>query len=165
MIDQRLSPEDHDILIDLRQMFISFIGQSKENDRKMDAKIDDLKESMDRNFEAMNNKICSTDSRVTICEKDIIRLQGADSSLQSGMAAQGIAISAQANVFQTIMEKMNIRVDDLDKEVGKEIPKERVQELKDQKAQRWNEIWVYVTIAGIIIGSIISFVVGWYGHP
>ena len=161
MTDQRLSPDDHDILIDLRQMFVSFIGQSKENDRKMDEKIDDLKVAMDRNFEALNNKICNTDSRVTICEKDIIRLQGADSSLQSGMAAQGIAITAQANVFQTVMEKMNIRVDDIDHSIGTEIPQERIQAEKDARNERLTEIAIWVTAIGTLVG-VVMFLAGWF---
>lgn len=161
MPDQ-LSTQDHDVLVDLRQMFISYITQSKENAQKTDEKIDKLKESVDRNLDTLNTKICSTDSRVSACEKDIIRLQGADNTFQSALTAQGIAISAQANAFQVIVEKTNVRVDDLDREVGKDIPQERKQDRKDARSQRWNEIWVYVTIAGIIIASAVSFIIGYY---
>jgi ferritin-like metal-binding protein YciE len=159
-----LSKDDHDLLISMKQMLISYM----ENNTKQ---ITDLQTTVNRFTEQLSNKQCEADARITVAEKDIIRLQGADSALQAGIVAQGTAISTQAGIFKTATDGLDARLKVVETSINKDIPKdiddtlkEKKQDDKDATTLKWNKYYTYLTAIGTAV-AVLAFLVGWYGHP
>lgn len=131
----------------------------------------ELKAEVNRNYDIFNRELCAEKDRLTAVEKDIIRLQGADVVLQNGITAQGTALTTAMGIIKTAMDGLAQRLETVETKVDKDIPaciddtlKEDKQDQKDGENLKWNKIWVYVTIAGIIIASAVSFACGWLWH-
>ena len=158
-----LSKDDHDLLISMYQKLVSYMENS---DKQFNA----LKADVNRFTEELSNKQCQADARITVAEKDIIRLQGADNALQSGIVAQGTAIATQGNIFKTVTDGLCDRVKSLEGAVNKDIPqtieekdKEKKQDDKDAVTLKWNKYYTYLAALAVAL-SVVGFVLGWYGH-
>jgi hypothetical protein len=179
--ENQFSQEDHDVLIDLKRILLSYIENNTKIAETRDRKLDTLQASFTRFQETLARDMCEDRAKVTNLEKDIIRLQGMDSSLSAAIAAQGTDLVVQKGILQTQLDNLKSRNYEIDKrlstvedEVKNTLPleidassdeakKEAEEKRKEEKAERREELMKWVGLA-TLVGTLIGWVVGELWH-